>query len=107
MSKNWVLTEEEAVELLALLITSARIQMEEPANYGPLRLLTASERLSGMIVERASEKSREFLQENVDRIPHMHMAMSDVEAYIAALDERCRAVAACLLRHSSLPEEER
>ena len=106
MSENWVLTEEEAVELLALLITSARIQMEEPANYGPLRLLTATERLSGMIVERASEKSREFLQENVDRIPDLHMSMSDVEAYAAALDERCRAVAACLLRHSSLPEEE-
>lgn len=107
MSENWVLTEVEAVELLALLITSARIQMEEPANYGPLRLLTATERLSGMIVERASEKSREFLQENVDRIPGTHNRMSDVEAYAAALDERCRAVAACLLRHSSLPEEER
>lgn len=106
MSENWVLKEEEAVELLALLITSARIQMEEPAHYGPLRLLTATERLSAMIVERASEKSRAFLQENVDRIPDMHMAMSDGEAYIAALDERCRAVAACLLRHSCPPEEE-
>ena len=38
MSDNWVLKEGEAVELLALLITSARIQMEEPAHYGPLRL---------------------------------------------------------------------
>lgn len=107
MSENWVLKEGEAVELLALLITSARIQMEEPANYGPLRLLTATERLSGMMLEHASEKSREFLQENVDRIPEMHMRMSDVESYSAALDERCRAVAACLLRHSSLSEEER
>ncbi|MDE2637340.1 MAG: DUF6092 family protein [Chloroflexota bacterium] len=106
MSENWVLKEEEAVELLALLITSARIQMEEPAHYGPLRLLTATERLSAMIVERASENSRAFLQENVDRIPDMHMAMSDGEAYIAALDERCRAVAACLLRHNCPPEEE-
>ena len=104
MSENWVLKEDEAVELLALLITSARIQMEEPAHYGPLRLLTAAERLSGMILERASEKSRGFLQENVERIPEMHMAMSNVDAYGASLDERCRAVAACLLRHSSLSE---
>ena len=104
MSENWVLKEDEAVELLALLITSARIQMDEPAQYGPLRLLTATERLSGMMLERATEKSRGFLQENTERIPEMHMTMSDVEAYTAALDERCRAVAACLLRHSSLSE---
>ena len=104
MSENWVLKEDEAVELLALLITSARIQMDEPAHYGPLRLLTATERLSGMIIERSSEKSCDFLQENIERIPEMHMGMSDVEAYTAGLDERCRAAAACLLRHSRLTE---
>jgi len=105
MAENWVLKEDEAVELLALLITSARIQIDEPAHYGPLRLLTATERLSGMILERSSEKSRDFLQENIKQIPEMHMAMSDVETYTAGLDERCRAVAACLLRHSSLTED--
>ena len=78
--------------------------MEEPAHYGPLRLLTGAERLSSMILERSSEKSLDFLQENIERIPEMHMAMSDVETYTAALDERCRAVAACLLRHSKLSE---
>ena len=105
MSDKWVLKEDEAIELLALLITSARIQMEEPANYGPLRLLTAAERLSAMIRERASDKSADFLQENIERIPDMHRQMSDIESYAAALDERCRAVAACLLRHSALSEE--
>ena len=69
MSENWVLKEDEAVELLALLITSARTQMDEPAHYAPMRLLTATERLSGMMLERASAKSREFLQVNVERIP--------------------------------------
>lgn len=106
MSENWVLREDEAVELLALLLTSARIQMDEPTHYGPLRLLTASERLSAMILERASDKTRDFLQENIERIPEMHMSMSDVEVYIAGLDDRCRAVAACLLRHSALAEGE-
>lgn len=106
MSENWVLQEDEAVELLALLITSARIQMDEPAHYGPLRLLTATERLSAMILERASDKTRDFLHENIERIPEMHMQMSDIEAYTASLDERCRAVAACLLRHSALAEDE-
>ena len=102
MADNWVLKEDEAIELLALLITSARIQMDEPAQYGPLRLLTASERLSSFIAERSSDKSRAFLQGNIERIPDMHMMMSDVDAYMQALDDLCRAVAECLLRHSAL-----
>ena len=105
MSENWVLKEDEAVELLALLISSARTQMDEPAHYGPLRLLTATERLSDMILERASAKSREFLQGNIERIPEMHMLMSDVETYTAGLDALCHDVAECLLRHSALEED--
>ena len=101
MSENWVLTETEAVELLALLISSARIQLDEPAHYAPLRLLTATERLSALMLERASDKSKAFLQDNIERIPEMHMAMSDVETYTDGLDHLCREVASCLLRHSS------
>ena len=101
--ENWVLKEAEAIELLALLITSARIQLDEPAHYGPLRLLTATERLSSAIVERASEQSRGFLQGNIERIPELNMQMSDVDAYKSELDALCREVAACLLRHSDLP----
>lgn len=103
-NQNWVLTEAEALELLALLITSARIQMDEPAHYGPLRLLTATERLSAMMLERASDKTDGFLQDAIARIPAMHMAMSDVESYTAALDHLCRAVAHCLLKHSQRGE---
>ena len=99
-SDNWILTESEAVELLALLISSARIQLDEPAHYGPLRLLTATERLSAMMLERSSDKSKAFLQANIESIPDMHMAMSDVERYTQDLDQLCRAVAQCLLRHS-------
>ncbi|MCY3575328.1 MAG: DUF6092 family protein [Chloroflexi bacterium] len=105
MQSNWVLKEDEAIELLALLITSARIQMDEPAHYGPLRLLTAAERLSSLIEARSSQKAREFLEGNIERIPAMHMRMSDVDAYTEGLDALCRAVAACLLRHSSLEGE--
>ena len=105
MSENWVLTEAEAIELLALLIASARIQLEEPAHYGPLRLLTATQRLSAMMLERSSDKSRAFLQDAIQRIPAMHMAMSDVESYAASLDELNRAVAKCLLRHSLLEDD--
>ncbi len=40
-----VLNEDEALELLAYLITAARTQVDEAAEYGPLRLLTAARRL--------------------------------------------------------------
>ena len=101
MSEDWVLTETEAVELLALLISSARTQMDEPAHYGPMRLLTATERLSAKMLERSSDKSKAFLQDAIERIPELRMAMSDVETYTDGLDHLCREVAECLLRHSN------
>ena len=58
-----------------------------------------------MILERASEKSRAFLQANVERIPELHMRMSEVDAYAAGLDGLCRDVAQCLLQHSTLADE--
>ena len=105
MDENWVLKEDEAIELLALLITSARIQMDEPAHYAPMRLLTATERLSSAMLERASDKSRGFLQGNIERIPELRMGMSDVESYAAGLDQLCREVAECLLRYSANAED--
>ena len=81
MSEDWVLTETEAVELLALLISSARTQMDEPAHYGPMRLLTATERLSAKMLERSSDKSKAFLQDN--HRTHSGVAYGDV---------RCRDV---------------
>ena len=102
MSNKLVLGEDEAMELLALLLTSARIQMNEPAQYGPLRLLTAADRLSGFIKGRASEGAREMLEQFTAEIPDMHMKMYDTEAYIAQLDELCRAIAQQLVDRNGL-----
>jgi hypothetical protein len=49
----WVLDEDEALELLAYLINAARTQVEEAAEYGPLRLLTAARRLAERIAPRS------------------------------------------------------
>ena len=48
MASAMVLTEDEALELLAFLVTAARTQLDEAAEYGPLRLLTAAGRLAGL-----------------------------------------------------------
>ena len=49
MASAVVLTEDEALELLAFLVTAARTQMDEAAEYGLLRLLTAAGRLAAFI----------------------------------------------------------
>jgi uncharacterized protein DUF6092 len=61
MSENFVLTEDEALELLAFLVTAARTQMDEPHEYGPLRLLTAANRLGDFIMQRASPETQQLL----------------------------------------------
>jgi N-acetylglutamate synthase/N-acetylornithine aminotransferase len=96
------LNEEQAYELLTFLVTSARIQQDEPAQYGSLRLLTAAERLSGFMMERSSSDNREFLAGVQEDIEQMTNAMADVEKFIASLDELCRAVAQHLVGQNGL-----
>ncbi|MBI1281952.1 MAG: hypothetical protein GC179_27755 [Anaerolineaceae bacterium] len=104
MAGKLVLSEEEALELLALMITSARIQIDEPARYGPLRLLTAAERLSNFAKERASTETQPMLAALIDKIPDMAMYMSDEERYVGELDNLCRVVAQHLVDH--FPQED-
>ena len=61
MAPAWVLNEDEALELVAYLVTAARTQVDESAEYGPLRLLTAARRLMEVIDPRASEETREYV----------------------------------------------
>ena len=52
MGGAMVLTEDEALELVAFLVTAARTQVDEAAEYGSLRLLTAARKLADAIVAR-------------------------------------------------------
>jgi hypothetical protein len=62
--QTMVLTEYEAIELLAFLVSAARIQLDEEPNKAPRRLLTAAERLSLLVLSRASPESRKALECN-------------------------------------------
>ena len=53
MASPLVLSEDEALEIIALLVTAARTQLDESAEYAPLRMLAAVGRLAGFIAERA------------------------------------------------------
>ena len=70
MSSKMVLTEDEALEVLAFLSTAARIQVDEPPDYGPMRLLNGAERLADFIKERVSQETRELIETSLHDVPH-------------------------------------
>ena len=91
-----VLPETAAVEVLAYLVTAARTQLDEAAEYAPMRLLTAARRLADGIGEQASAPLRE-LTAAIESMPTTATPTADREAYVALVDEICVAVADCLL----------
>ena len=100
-----LLNEDQAVELIALFLSSARLLISEPAAYGPLRLLTATERLSTMIIKDVSPPTRKLLQLCIDRIPHTYTLANEVKEYAAAMDELCEALGQCLVDRAELEGE--
>ena len=95
----WVLTEDQALELWAFLVTAARTQADEAPEYGPMRLMTAAARLMDMVHQRVSEPTRRFLVDAGARVPALATPMSDPEDYARRLDGLCAALAAHLDAH--------
>jgi Family of unknown function (DUF6092) len=95
-SQPWVLDEDEALELLGYLISAARTQVDEAAEYGPLRLLTAAHRLAERIAPRASAGTARFVTGPLAQVPELAVPRDGRAQYVARLDELCRAVAALL-----------
>jgi hypothetical protein len=94
-----VLTEDEALELLAFLVTAARTQLDEASEYGSLRLLTAASRLADAVAERVSPATRALLTGPLRQIPELAVRTADPAGYAAALDDVCRAMGEHLLLH--------
>ena len=102
MAGLMVLSEDEALELVAFLVTAARTQVDEAAEYGSLRLLTAAGRLAELIAERASPETRMLLTGPLKQIPVLAVRTADPAGYVAALDGMCRAVGQHLVTHFGL-----
>ncbi|GAA2270083.1 MULTISPECIES: DUF6092 family protein [Kitasatospora] len=97
MSQTLVLAEDDAVELLAYLVTAARTQLDEAAEYAPLRLLTAAGRLAEMITPQAGAGLRPLLLEVRQGCVETAVGAGDPAGYTERLDALCRAVAAHLV----------
>jgi hypothetical protein len=102
MKETMVLAEDEAVELFTFLVTSARIQVDEPGHYGTLRLLNAAERLLEFIKMRASSQAQMLLEGAVEKTARAHSYRYDRETYTAILDDLCATVAQYLVERSGL-----
>jgi len=105
-SKTMVLSEAEALEFFAFLLASARTQLDDPASYASMRLLTAAEELREFIRERVSPETQALLAGTDDLTTRAQIYMSDTEAYISDLDELCRMTAKFFVEHKNLKGSE-
>ncbi|MCL5951046.1 MAG: DUF6092 family protein [Chloroflexi bacterium] len=104
MSETMVLNEDDVMELLAFLVSAARIQLDEPPYYAPMRLLSAAERLSLLAINRASPEGRQALEEIKTQILQIERGrrLSERPEDVPRLDALCRTVAQHLVNHTGL-----
>ena len=93
-----VLTRESALEVLAFLVTAARTQTEEAAEYGPMRLLMGARLLAQRMVDEVGDDDvLGGLVSEVAALEPVRTPTRDREAYLASLDALCERVADTLL----------
>lgn len=95
-STDHVLSEAALAEVLAYLVTAARTQIDEAAEYAPLRLLTAAQKLADAIGPDTSPPLSNLIAA-VGTMPATAVPRSDPADYIARVDAICVAAADCLL----------
>ena len=97
-----VLDEDDGVELLAYLVTAARTQEDEAAEYATMRLLTAAGRLAEMIEPNASARLRPLLRDVRQGCSETAVQAGNPAGYVERLDALCRTVAEYLVRSLGL-----
>jgi Family of unknown function (DUF6092) len=77
-----VLTEEQALQLIAYLTSAAEISILEPTYYGTFRLIDAASRLIGFMLEHEPPRSGAFLRDLKSELDTKKVWMMwDREAY--------------------------
>jgi hypothetical protein len=84
------------VEVLAYLVSATRTQLDEAAEYAPMRMLTAAQRLAAALPVDAPPAVHAFATALRD-VPPTATPSADPEAYKAIIDGLCAALADCLL----------
>ncbi|MCY3907143.1 MAG: DUF6092 family protein [Anaerolineaceae bacterium] len=97
-----LLTEDQVVELTALFLSCSLLLLREPALYGPLRQLTAAERLAAMVIDDVSPEVRTLLEVALERIPVSHTVTGRRDQYKAIVVELNEALGDCLAARAGL-----
>lgn len=92
-----VLDEGDGVELLVYLVTAARMQVDEAAEYAPMRLLTAAGRLAEMVEPNANARLRPLLRDIRQGCSETAVQAGDPAGYVDRLDALCQTVAEYLV----------
>lgn len=67
--KGSTLSETEAIELIAYVLTSAAGLLTEPPHYSPLRMASVADRMAAMWAPRAEGALGDFLRDLQQRMP--------------------------------------
>lgn len=87
MSERRMLSEDEVFELISYLVVSAQGLLEEPAEYGSLRIIDAAGRLANLIGNDASDEGGSFLKELSAEIDEGKLlVMSNPDEYASFLE---------------------
>ena len=84
------LTEDQAIELIAYLLSSAQGLLKEPQDYAVLRMATAADRLAAMWAPRTAGDLGRFLEDLSARMPVESAATQggDIAAFERFLAEK-------------------
>ena len=96
------LSENEIVELFVYFLTTARVQIDDPDHYGPMRLLFAAEKLRDFVAGHTSPALQKLFEDTEPIINSAHIAVNDTEKFTAELDLLSTVVAEYLLKVSNL-----
>jgi hypothetical protein len=103
MEQRMMVTEDDVFELLAFLVTSARLCVDEPKLYGTFRLVDAASRLIGFVLESDRLEDKQPLQQLKDEIDEKKFLLTtDQEGYAEFLDDLTRKVARELKERASV-----
>jgi hypothetical protein len=103
MEQRITIAEDDVFELLAFLVTSARLCVDEPKLYGTFRLVDGASRLLGFVLESDQPEDKQTLQQLKDEIDEKKFLLTtDQEGYFDFLDELTRKVARELKERASV-----
>ena len=96
------LSENQIVELFVYFLTTARVQIDDPNHYGPMRLLFAAEKLRDFVAGRTSPALQKLFEDTEPIINSAHIVVNDTEKFTAELDRLSTIVAEYLVEVSDL-----